>query len=249
MPPRYPLPLPPLLRLGWAILRKEKLSFRSEACDAARWLRPPIKVEGHEHIPNSGPCLVTINHFSRAGFYSVWLTLSVSSVVPVDIHWVISAAWTFRERPALKRLTPLSRWVFCRLSQVYSFTTMPPMPPDPADTAARARAVRRVLETIRCTPGGVIGLAPEGQDSPDGVLQRPHPGVGRFLTLLADAGLRFLPVGIFEENNALHLRFGPGYRLEAPPGLSAEQRDLQASQIVMKAIACQLPPHMRGEFG
>ena len=82
----------------------------------------------------------------------------------------------------------------------------------------------------------------------DGKLGKPPPGVGRFLLHLSGMGLRIIPVGGFEENGTFSLRFGEGYELHLPGDLPAPEKDRRAAAIVMKKIANQLPPHLRGEF-
>jgi hypothetical protein len=161
----------------------------------------------------------------------------------------MTSAWTFRNRPVARRaLDPTSRWLLRRLARVYGFSLMPPMPPDPRETAARAQAVRRVLTYARHAPRPIIGLAPEGRDSADGSLLWPAAGAGRFMLQLAALGLEIAPVGAFEAEGAFCLRFGPRYRLNVPASLSADERDREASRVVMRCIAALLPERFRGEF-
>lgn len=106
-----------------------------------------------------------------------------------EIHWVMTAAWTFAESAWRRRyLTPITRWAFARLVRVYGFVPMPPMPPDPDEVEARAAAVLRTLRLARqiAPLGGVVGLAPEGQDIP-GEFGQMSAGVGTFVALLAQA--------------------------------------------------------------
>jgi hypothetical protein len=141
-----------------------------------------------------------------------------------------------------------SRTLLKRIAGIYDFTTMPPMPPRPKDVEARAAAVRAVLHYVRQARDPVLGLAPEGQDPPAEGLTRPAPGVGRFGLLLSQAGLKFIPVGAYEADGIFHLHFGQGYELKVARGLSPEEKDAAAAQIMMKNIARRLPSHLRGEF-
>jgi hypothetical protein len=81
---------------------------------------------------------LTINHYARPGFHAWWLALALSAVVPTDVHWIMTAAWTYSDGFRARTVTPLSRWLFGRIAQVYGFTSMPPMPPDPKDVVALA---------------------------------------------------------------------------------------------------------------
>lgn len=246
---RYPYPWPRISALARDVLILRPRWFREDACAFVAALEPPPRVFGSENVPSSGPCLLTINHYYRPGFRAWWLTLGVSAVVPADVHWVVTAAWTFPNRPHLKPLRSATEWAFRRVARVYGFTSMPPMPPDPSEVAERARAVRLALAHARRTPRPVIALAPEGGDSPDGRLRMPAPGVGRFIVQLARLGLEMVPVGVYEAGGEFCLRFGSRYRLDTPGGLSPDELDRRVRQTAMARIAALLPNELRGEFG
>lgn len=80
---------------------------------------------------------------------------------------------------------------------------------------------------------------------PGGVLTHPPSGSGRFLWHLARRGLRYLPVGAFEADGRLCLRFGPPFDLPDP---LPEPLDESASRLVMSAIAACLPQRLRGSY-
>jgi len=246
--PRYPFPWRTVLRLIYAISRSQRRSFYQDARSCVLELLPPLRIIGNELIPSSGSHLVTVNHYARPGFQAWWLALAVSSVIPAEIHWVITSAWTFPDRLRSRLLTPLTRWTFSRIAGVYGFTNMPPMPPQPDELEDRARAVRRVLAYARRAPSPWIGLAPEGRDAPGGVLQWPLPGTGRFMLQLANLGLAILPAGIYEAGGCLCLDFGKAYRLKVPAELNPRERDDMAAEIVMSRIAFHLPDTLRGVY-
>ncbi len=208
----------------------------------------PIRVFGQENIPSQGPCAITINHYTRRSFPSWWLTLSVSSVTPVPIRWVIAAGWTYPNWLYSRTISPATFWAFTRLAKVYNFFPMPPMPPRPKDLDRRAAVVRHLLAYARQDPQAVIGFAPEGGDEQNGELQQPPEGVGRLLLHLAHAGLNFIPVGIFESDERLCLRFGAAYQLSAPLGMFKNDGDHYACDIVMRHIAGLLPEALRGKW-
>lgn len=245
-PVRYPIPWDLAARLAWAILWRRQRDFRLEAQQVVAVLRPTIEILNRENIPHAGPCLITSNHYVRPGLPAWWFVLGISAAIPAPIHWVVTSAWTFQDRPRLRPLEPLTCWAFRRIAEVYGFVTMPPMPPRRQDVAARASAVRRALALARQNPETFIGLAPEGRDSKTGALLPPPDGAGRFALHLAGLGLRVLPVAAFEEKGRFCLRFGEAYALLVPPGLSAGERDRCASGIVMGRIAALLPEYLRG---
>jgi hypothetical protein len=193
--------------------------------------------------------LIVVNHYYRPGFRAWWLTFGLSAVVPADIHWITTAALTFRDWPRRWVADPFVRWLLKRVARIYGFTTMPAMPPRPGEAAARAQAVREVLAYVRGAARPVVGLAPEGGDMPGGVLHAPPAGVGRFIRLLATAGLPIAPVGAHESEDGFSLHFGPVFTLTAGCVGTAEQRDRAAADEVMRSIAALLPARLRGEYG
>ncbi len=222
--------------------------FRKDACSIVSLLDPPLRIIGQENIPQSGRCVITVNHYYRPGFAAQWFALAISSVVPVDIHWIMTGELTYPGKWYASIGMAISRFVLKRGARVYGFTTMPPMPPRRGDVEARAASVRAVLDYVKCTPNPVIGLAPEGGDQAGGQLTMPASGLGRFALLLAAQDLRFSPVGVYEADGRLCLNFGQPYELEILRDLNAERKDRSASQIIMENIAARLPLGLRGEF-
>lgn len=248
MPPEYPLlPWRSIPGLAGAILRSGRRSFRLDALRAAKDLH--LAVRRVEHIPQLGPGVVVFNHYHRPGFQAWWIVIAIAAQVPVEMHWTMTAAWTEAGDLWSRLKAALSVQFFPRLARVYGFTAMPPMPPRPHETQERARAVRRVLAAARKSPQLLLGLAPEGQDPPGDALMRPHPGVGRFLALLAGMGFPFYPVGVYESDAALCLHFGAPFRLALTPKQSPDQVDRYAADSVMQAIAALLPESLRGDYG
>ncbi len=188
--------------------------------------------------------MLTVNHFSAPDFKSWWFVIPISAVLPVEIHWVVAAAW--RDSGWL---TGLTRWLFPRGAKLLGFTAMPPIPPDPAETEARASAVREVLHYARHALQPVVGMAPEGGDQPGGILGELPPGVGRFMFLISRSCPQILPVGAWKEQGVIQLNFGAPYRLEIPTGLPLGELDRMVGQIVMQHIAVLLPERLRGRYG
>jgi len=243
----YPFPKSILVRLLAAVAFRRKLSFHEIAVSCTNLLDPPLKVYGRENIPGYGGFVMTINHYTRPGFQVWWVALTASSVIPGEVHWVQSNAWRMAgwQRP----LSRVTRWLFPQVAHVLGFTAMPPIPPDPWEVEQRAQAVREVLSVVRKNPQTLIGLAPEGSDEEQNCLKMPPPGAGRFMLLLANLGLTFLPAGFFEDSGSACVRFGAPYRLNVPDRLRPDERDRLAATIVMSAIAAQLPGELQGPFG
>jgi hypothetical protein len=243
----YPPRLVASLLLDWLLARRR--SFQTDACVCIGRLKPSLQVVGEENIPKSGPCVLTVNHYYRPGFRAEWIALSISAVVAVDIHWIVTGELTFPGKWYRSLGKPISRFVLERLGRIYGFTNMPPMPPRSKDVEARASAVRAVLSHLEVVEKPVLGFAPEGGDQPGGQLSWPPPGVGRFALLLAGRGLQFVPVGAYEVEGVFCLCFGQAYQLSFSNSLTPDEKDRQAARILMEHIASRLPAHLRGEFG
>jgi hypothetical protein len=235
-------------KLILSILFSRRRSFRTDAINWIKSLNPPPMIQGKENIPLKGPFLLIINHYYRPKYKAWWSVLAASALIPVDIHWVMAAAWTFPDRRIGPYLESISRLVFKRVAGVYGFFAMPPMPPRAWETQARALAVRSILGYVKKNANTAIGLAPEGGDSRNGMLELPAPGAGRFLLHLAQSGLVIHPLGIYEAKGVLHLNFGKSINLKSLSNLPAEERDRWGSQIVMRALAELIPNHLRGVF-
>jgi hypothetical protein len=240
VPTHYPFPWRIAGLITLASLRTEQRSFRVDAMKAIEALHPPLKVSGQNHIP--GPCVLTVNHFTRPGLPAWWLALGVSAALSAEVHWIVTSAWRFPDRLRSSTITPLSAWSLQRIAAVYSFTRMPPMPPRLEETLPRARAVREILRYATHSDCPVIGLAPEGGDfSLPGQVAELPAGLGRLMLHLADLGLVVFPVGVFETGDQFCLNFGQAYRLEPPPVDNQETRDAWVRQVVRDRMQALLP--------
>lgn len=236
------------IRLALPLLFCQRRSFRGDAQVWLKGLKPSPIIIGEENIPQKAPFLLVINHYHRQNYKIWWSALAASALIPVEIHWVMTEAWTFPNQPWGRLLEAISRQIFRRIAQVYGFFLMPPMPPRPWEIEARARSVRNILDNIRKHPDSALGLAPEGGDSKSGALEIPAPGVGRFLLHLASLGLPIYPLGIYESEAALCLNFGKVIHLDYRSNGTPEERDCWGIRVVMQALADLLPLHLRGVF-
>jgi hypothetical protein len=248
--PEYSYPHGLLLKVGLDALLYRRRSFREDALACIGRLKPSLRVMGEENIPQSGGCVITVNHYHREGFGAQWLALAVAANVPAEMHWIMTGEFTYPGKWYEYLGSIGSRFLLSHLATAYGFTTMPPMPPRQKEVEARAASVRKVLEFVKHTQGPILGLAPEGYDpaEPAGVITRPVFGVGRFALLLSNAGLQFIPVGAYEEDGCFTIHFGEAYVLNVPRALSSAEKDAQAAHLIMKHIARQLPVQLRGEF-
>ncbi|HZN13031.1 MAG TPA: lysophospholipid acyltransferase family protein [Acidimicrobiales bacterium] len=112
-----------------------------------------VRVEGIEHVPPDGACIMASNHISFSD--SIFLPL----VLKRRITFVAKAEY-FED--------PKTAWFFRAVGQI---------PIDRGGGSASQRALdsaRRVLEG-----GGLFGIYPEGTRSPDGRLYKGKTGIAR----------------------------------------------------------------------
>ena len=241
-----------VLALLWDVLRGRSRSFEADAASLLRILRPQPQVEHASCIPPEGPFVVVLNHYCRQGLGAWWGVFLIGQAIACqrmesgEVRWVMTNGWTYQDPIRSRLLTPLTRWLFRKIARSYGFISMPPMPPDPLQIEERAQAVRKALSLAH--KGAMIGLAPEGRDSSDGSLIEPPAGTGRFLLLLAKAGLCILPAGAAEKDGTLTVSFGAPFILKTQPSLEKRQRDLRAGETVMVAIGGLLPPALWGIY-
>jgi hypothetical protein len=225
------------------------IPFRPIARLLSNTLRPTPNVEyAAQHLltqlaTNGKGTLITVNHYYAPDFHAWWFVILISALFPVDIHWVVTSGWANSGW-----LDGFTHWLFPLGAKLLGFTSMPAMPPNPRDVEARASAVRDVLGYVRKTPNAVVGLTPEGGDSPDGALAPLPPGVGRFMYLLSKPCPNFLPVGVWKENGRIQLKFGQPYELDLPEMLSSSDLDCTVGEVVMHHIAELLPLYLRGKY-
>ena len=239
--PAYPPIEPTALGAIAARLLHKKRSFRLDSEHLCAGVAPAIVYSGLENLPVHGPLLLTTNHYARTGFNTAWMALAISAALPVEVAWIITNEWMFEGSPFAFLLRPAMRFVLKSFTLAYQFLPMPTMAPGIATPQQRSAGVRCVIERLRASPDTVLGLAPEGMDSPESGLGMPPSGVGRFVQYLQKLGLPILPVGISEQEGALHVRFGQPYSLPAVDYSSHAEEDLAIRKIVMEHIRRLLP--------
>jgi len=241
------MPIKLLLAALGSIISGRRRNFHQDCRWLSRCIQPKPVILGKENILGRGPFLVTLNHYSRPGFFILWAAAAINAALPKSSIWLMTGAWTSRKGGFDRLRTWLTGKLFARLAQIYGLVTMPPMPPAPGDSADRALSVRRLLQKMRAEEDAIVCIAPEGMDFPGGLLGAPFPGTGKLLLQTARLAGRVLPVGVFEENERLVIRFGKPYVLTLPEGTADVDR--AACDEVMRRIAALLPEGMRGEYG
>jgi 1-acyl-sn-glycerol-3-phosphate acyltransferase len=248
MSSKYVLPARFIIQVITAIVLRDRRSFKKDALLALSGEHPPLKIIDKENIPQAGPCLILMNHYARPGYIPIWSGFAISSLLPMESHWLMTYAWTSPNKFWDTYERRLTRILFTSICRVYGFIPMPPMPPDPREITDRALAVRSLMALARQNLPIVIGMAPEGRDFPGAVLGWPPSGMGRLLEQLFKTISNVIPVGVYEANDQQVIHFGKPILLKIKEYSSNKEKDSDISRQVMQAIAYLLPEYLRGDF-
>ncbi|HEX9012632.1 MAG TPA: hypothetical protein VF813_03915 [Anaerolineaceae bacterium] len=243
--PRYHISTRLAVKIAASLVAGKRRSFKEDAHTAAAGIEH-LQVRGE--IPTSDSfengCLVTVNHYHRAGFQAYWIAFAISAVFPYDLQWGMTSAYTYPDPMRTLLVTPRFSVLLNRIASIYGFTAMPPMPPRSADLTERSLAVRDLVRYARSTTRPMIGFAPEGMDMPGGVLASLPPGAGRLAAYLCSLGMAVQPVGVYEEDGCLVLSFGEPYRLPGMDLASPQEVDAAAARRLTEEIAKCLPERL-----
>ena len=190
------------------------------------------KISGLEHFPRQGPALMVVNHL---GDLDVICALAfLPGAVPIEALGKIDLYFEY----------PLPG----RIMDAYGLIWLHRGQPD-------RKALRCALQAL--AEGRIVGLSPEGHESLSGGLEAGTAGAA-FLALHSRAPL--VPVTFTGTANetvygalrrwqrpSVSMTVGPPFHL--PAGLSPRKEGLeQATQLIMQALAAQLPPEYRGIY-
>lgn len=243
----YRFPKPLLLRIALSIARAQPRSLGDDSAGGLRGASPPPVALNTHHLPATGPFVVVGNHYERPGLWGGWGAMVVSAEVrqatepPRDLHWLMSSEMVDFHVRGVSVPRWLSRTVFTRFARLYGFGLVAPPEAGVAGGSGGLRVVARHLAA-----GEPLGVFPEG--TPSVRLLDARPGVGVGLAWLTRGELPLVPVGIYERDDVLTIAFGPPFRLETGDDDRAE-RDRLLRDAVMRHVAAQLPPELRGRYG
>ena len=237
--PSYLFPKKMIIEIIISLFKNEKRRITSDSVRAISGVLPPIQIIDEKNIPNEGPGLVTLNHYSRPGFSIVWAALGISAQLPEKHLWLMTNAWTNRTRGSDQLRTGITRVLFKRLASMYGFITSPPMPPAQDELAERVLSIRKLMRFINENPQTILCIAPEGQDFEYGKIGKPPEGTGKFIFQIQKKLKQINPVGVWEENGYLILKVGEPYTLDQ--SCKYKDSDMEVSNLVMNKISNLLP--------
>lgn len=188
-----------------------------------------LKVIGHENVPPSGPALVVISHISRLDTPFIFCTGGRMDVIPM-------VAREYKNTFFLGWILNMIRVIWITRGS-YDFN-----------------AFREAKDYLN--KGWIVGLAPEGSRSRDGLLHEGKPG-SALLAYKMDVPI--LPAAVTGTDTMskafLSLRkmrvtveFGKTFRLPDRNGLENKVWLKQATDEIMCHIAAILPPERRGFY-
>ena len=240
--PTYHFPFKLSTEILLSFIKQEERKITDDAKKAIQCISPPIKIIDKENIPSRGPAIITSNHYSRKGFFIAWAALGIAACLEENQIWLMTSAWTKRTRGIDQLRTALTKYIFKRLANMYGFVTTPPLPLIAEELPERAESVRKLIRILRENPEKIFCIAPEGQDFKNRALGLPPQGTGKLIHQIQGKEGCIVPVGIWEENGSLILKFGKSYVIEE----FNDKQDIDrfVSKTVMGKISEQTPARL-----
>lgn len=113
------------------------------------------------------------------------------------------------------------------------------MPPVTAEMVERAASIKKIIKKINKNTMTILCIAPEGMDFGEKKLGKPPQGTGKFISYVQGFLKHIYPVGVWEENKKLIIKFGEPYRI--PKYIVNDNVDEYISDLVMDRIRNLLP--------
>src|SRR5512135_1053241 len=222
-------------------------------------------VVGAVRIPQSGPFIAVMNHYHRPDIPSWWFAMAACKAIgdcrighaPHEPRMLVATHWTYPDWFHRATIGAASAFAVGRIIRAYDYLRMEPPVLGASQSGRRAGSIRLALEAARQArqSGHVIGIAPEGGDTPNGAMVRPPPGAGRFLLLLAATGLTFLPFGLYMDGDRIVVNTGERFGLEMPrrdlhgaTPMPKDELDEWALCEAMGRVARLVPNELRGYY-
>ncbi|WP_245627401.1 lysophospholipid acyltransferase family protein [Kribbia dieselivorans] len=196
-----------------------------------------LTVEGHEHVPATGPAMIASNHQS----YLDSIVIPIAARRPVRF---IAKAEYFTGTGVMGAINRL--W----------FGGMGAIPVDRADPRAAVRSLELAEEVLRA--GGAFGIYPEGTRSRDGRLHRGRTGIAR---IAIATGAPIIPCAITgtadvqgPDEKGIHrakvtVRFGPAIDVASLQAQFTKAKLLRAiTDATMDAIGDMSPQERSGRY-
>jgi 1-acyl-sn-glycerol-3-phosphate acyltransferase len=246
--PAYEVPRLELVRFGIDLLRGRRRSFARDGALIVRANTYGRHIEGVEQVPREGPFILVMNHYSRRGLRPYHCAMVVTAALAEHRPEQPEPCWAFTSEYLGRKIGPFPiplsfiRWLFRRVAVVYDFVIIARRQELVAGRAAALRQLARHLQH-----GRPVALTPEGLES-SGRLVVPPPGAGLLLEALNARRAPLVPVGVWEDDGVLRVRFGAPFDLAVDRQASREEQDRASSTAAMLAIGRLLPRDWQGDY-
>ena len=243
--PSYSFSLGYLVRwlVGVAVLRRQR-HLGPDVREMLRGVEPLPCVQGIEHVPREGPCIVVMNHYERPGLRVWWCAALVSAALSArrggdpPLHWLITDRFEGFRFAGLPLPDRLMAWLLGKIGGAYGFLLVAR---PGGEAQSRSALLREARGTLR--EGAVLGITPEAASGSGPQLAAAWPGSGAALSWLSSGTTPLVPVAVRDDEvGALVATFGEPFTLE-------RASDEEGARAVMGAVAALLPPELRGLYG
>lgn len=234
-----------------AFVMRRKRSPWADAIAAIDGLAHQPVVCGMDHVPMCGPVVFVPNHYERkdavwVGWGAMALTASLAHSGRQSglkhMHWVMTDTWADCFVGPVHLDPRYLSWVLKAFSNIYGIIRMPAHDL-PTHDALRGRSAGALLELVHAlNDGDCVAVHPEAGGFE--TLITPPKGSGRVFAYLARLGVPIVPVGIYEEDDRLHVNIGEPLDGRALACLA----DGAAATMVMCEIANLVPLLSRGVY-
>lgn len=230
-----------VLWFGSAVLLRRRRDLGRDGRALLR-RRQPL-VQGIEYVPQSGPCIVVMNHYERSGLRVWWCALLVTAALSnrrggdLPMCWLITDRFEGFRMCGVRFPDRLMAWLLSRIASVYGLLMV--ARPE-GEAVSRSLVLRKARQKLR--GGMALGITPEAANGDGRQLARPWPGSSAALGWLSGGEVPLVPVAVFDDGQGrLVSNFGEPFRL-------VRMGDEGASEIVMAAIAELLPDDLSGSY-
>jgi len=249
--PSYDLPLPMITKAIWAFVFKQERSVWRDTTALVERQSISAVIVDTGNLPAEGPFVLIPNHYERKDAVWVgWGAIAMSAEIArtrsraavSKLHWVMTDTWADCYIGPFHVSPKYLGWVLKGFGNVYGIIRMPAhdLPNHDFQRPRSASALHEIFNAL--DRGECIAVHPEAGGFE--TLIQPPRGAGRVLACFDRRHVPVVPVGVFEENGHLTIRFGAPLAPGAFLGLS----DVDAADTAMLAICSLVPERTRGVY-
>ncbi len=249
--PSYDLPLPMILKAIWAAIFKQQRNIWQDTTTLVKQQSISPLIVDMENLPAKGPFVLIPNHYERKDAVWVgWSAIAMSAEIArtrsrsavSNLHWVMTDTWADCYIGPFHVSPKYLGWVLKGFGNVYGIIRMPAhdLPNHDFQRPRSASALHEIFNAL--DRDECIAVHPEAGGFE--TLIQPPRGAGRVLACFDRRHVPVVPVGVFEKDGHMTIRFGAPLAAGTFLGLS----DVDAADIAMLAICALVPERTRGVY-